>query len=137
MPKQKNKWLENTTSSHSRKSNVRTNYVPFLILVFPKGKDKKEPVAYEQGRSEQDFVGYLNDKAGTYRVAGGGLTESAGRIVDLDALAGELSAAVSEAEKSSVYTQLEQVLSKLTSAYLTTSFSQLTDQRREILRQSL
>jgi len=85
------------------------------IKLFPKGKDKKEPVPYEQGRSEQDFVGYLNEKAGTHRVAGGGLTESAGRIVDLDALAGKLSAAVSEAEKSSVYTQLEQVLSKLTS----------------------
>lgn len=108
-----------------------------LIIVFPKGKDKKEPVAYEQGRSEQDFVGYLNEKAGTHRVAGGGLTESAGRIVDLDALAGKLSSAISEAEKSSVYTQLEQVLSKLTSAYLTTSFAQLINQRREILRQSL
>jgi protein disulfide-isomerase A6 len=73
-----------------------------LILVFPKGSETKEPVAYEEGRSEQDFVGYLNEKAGTHRVAGGGLTDSAGRIVDLDALAGKLSAAVSEMEKSSL-----------------------------------
>jgi hypothetical protein len=136
MLKLKNKQAPDMISRRSHKSNVRVTRVLFLILVFPNGKDKKDPVAYEHGRSEQDFVSYLNEKAGTHRVAGGGLTEAAGRIVDLDALAGKLSAAVSEAEKSSVYTQIEQVLSKLTSPYWN-SFAQLIHQGRKILRQSL
>jgi len=85
-----------------------------LTSVFPKGSDKKEPLNYEQGRSEKDFVDYLNEKAGTHRLVGGGLSDSAGRIVVLDELARKMTAAV---EKSPVYTELQEVLSKLTSPY--------------------
>ena len=85
--------------------------------MFPKGSDKKEPLNYEQGRSEKDFVDYLNEKAGTHRLVGGGLSDSAGRIVDLDELARKVSAAISDEEKSPIYTELQEVLSKLTSPY--------------------
>jgi len=88
-----------------------------LISVFPKGSDKKEPLNYEQGRSEKDFVDYLNEKAGTHRLVGGGLSDSAGRIVDLDELARKVSAAISDEEKNPIYTELQEVLSKLTSPY--------------------
>lgn len=37
--------------------------------------DNKEGILYEGGRSEADFVEYLNEKCGTQRKVGGGLTE--------------------------------------------------------------
>lgn len=38
-------------------------------------KDNKEPVDYEGGRSEADFISFLNEKCGTQRAVGGGLTD--------------------------------------------------------------
>ena len=38
-------------------------------------KDNKEPESYEGGRSEADFVEFLNQKCGTNRAVGGGLNE--------------------------------------------------------------
>ncbi len=38
-------------------------------------QDNKEPEAYEGGRSEADFVKFLNDKCGTQRAVGGGLSD--------------------------------------------------------------
>ena len=43
--------------------------------------------SYESGRDEQSFVDYLNEKAGTHRVAGGGLNDQAGRVPELDQVA--------------------------------------------------
>ena len=54
------------------------------IKFFPKGQDT--PVAYEGGRSEADFVTYLNEKAGTHRSVGGGLDATAGTIQALDTI---------------------------------------------------
>ncbi|KAI0280771.1 thioredoxin-like protein [Russula aff. rugulosa BPL654] len=54
------------------------------IKFFPKGG---EPVDYEGGRQEADFVQFLNEKCGTYRAVGGGLNEQAGRHPEFDALA--------------------------------------------------
>lgn len=87
-------------------------------VVFAKGDSKKEGVNYEGGRTEKDLVDYLNEKAGTHRLVGGSLSDSAGRIVDLDSLVEKLASASTKDEESSVYTELEQVLSKLTSTYI-------------------
>lgn len=57
------------------------------IKFFPKGQDT--PVAYEGGRSEADFIGFLNEKAGTHRAVGGGLDATAGTIDALDAIVGK------------------------------------------------
>ena len=46
----------------------------------------KEGVAYEGGRSEEKLVEFINEKAGTHRVAGGGLDATAGTIAALDGL---------------------------------------------------
>jgi protein disulfide-isomerase A6 len=54
------------------------------IKFFPKGK--KEGEAYSGGRTENDLVSFLNGKAGTHRVPGGGLDATAGTIEALDAL---------------------------------------------------
>lgn len=54
------------------------------IKYFPRGST--EPVAYSGGRTEADFIGFLNENAGTHRVAGGGLDTTAGTIAALDSL---------------------------------------------------
>ncbi|KAF2762724.1 disulfide isomerase TigA [Pseudovirgaria hyperparasitica] len=57
------------------------------IKFFAKGSTDAQD--YTGGRSEEDFVIYLNAKAGTHRVAGGGLDVYAGTIKALDELAAE------------------------------------------------
>lgn len=54
------------------------------IKFFAKGDTKGED--YSGARSEPDFVNFINDKAGTHRVPGGGLDATAGTIAALDSL---------------------------------------------------
>ncbi|CAG8615593.1 9177_t:CDS:2 [Funneliformis mosseae] len=56
------------------------------IKFFPKGEDKT-PIDYQGGRTEQDFIDFLNEHCGTHRIVGGSLSEEAGRIPELDAFA--------------------------------------------------
>ncbi|KAG8698790.1 hypothetical protein FRC08_005698 [Ceratobasidium sp. 394] len=56
------------------------------IKFFPKGSDKTA-IPYEVGRSEADFVKFLNEHCGTHRAVGGGLNDLAGRLPTLDSLA--------------------------------------------------
>lgn len=58
------------------------------IKYYPAGS--AEAVAYSGGRSEADLVSFLNDKAGTFRVAGGGLSALAGTIPSLDSIVSSL-----------------------------------------------
>lgn len=52
------------------------------IKFFPAGS--KEAELYSGGRSEADFVTFLNEKAGTHRAVGGGLDLYAGTIEALN-----------------------------------------------------
>ena len=54
------------------------------IKFFPKGSTT--PEAYEGGRTEQDFVEFMNGKAGLHRTIGGGLDAKAGTIDALDSM---------------------------------------------------
>lgn len=45
------------------------------IKFFPKGG---EPIDYNGGRGEADFVQFLNEKCGTHRAVGGGLNDQVG-----------------------------------------------------------
>ena len=56
------------------------------VQFFPRGEDKKAE-EYERGRSGNDFVSFLNEKAGTQRKLGGDLDKSAGRLDKMDELA--------------------------------------------------
>ena len=58
------------------------------IKYFPKGT--VDPEMYEGGRTEQDLIDFLNEKAGTHRTVGGGLDANAGTIASLDAMIGKL-----------------------------------------------
>lgn len=57
------------------------------IKFFSSGS--KEATLYEGGRAEKDFVEYLNEKAGTFRLPGGGLNDVAGTIEKLDEIISE------------------------------------------------
>ena len=52
------------------------------IKFFPKGS--KTPEDYSGGRSEDQLVDFINSKAGTFRVAGGGLNTQAGTVEAID-----------------------------------------------------
>jgi len=54
------------------------------IKYFPKGS--KEAQDYEGGRTEKDFVEFMNVNAGTHRMVGGGLDAKAGTIDALDTI---------------------------------------------------
>lgn len=58
------------------------------IKFFPRGST--EPVAYEGARTEPALLAFLNEKAGTHRVVGGGLDATAGTIAALDAVIGKI-----------------------------------------------
>ncbi|KXJ92949.1 thioredoxin-like protein [Microdochium bolleyi] len=55
------------------------------IKFFPKGS--KEGELYSGGRSEKDLIEFINSKAGTHRVEGGGLDATAGTIEALGNIA--------------------------------------------------
>lgn len=54
------------------------------IKYFPAGST--EPSDYEGSRNEADLVEFMNTKAGTNRMVGGGLNAKAGTIATLDAI---------------------------------------------------
>ncbi|KAF5382219.1 hypothetical protein D9615_004360 [Tricholomella constricta] len=69
----------------------------FPTIKFFSKDNKEEPINYEGGRSEADFVAFLNEKCGTQRAVGGGLTDQAGRLPNFDTLAKKFFMAGAEA----------------------------------------
>ncbi|KXS12625.1 disulfide isomerase [Gonapodya prolifera JEL478] len=80
------------------------------IKFFAKGQ-KDAPEDYNGGRSEEDFVRFLNEKCGTQRAAGGGLTEDAGLIPELDAIIADFVKA-SKAEKAKLLSKAKSIAEK-------------------------
>jgi len=72
------------------------------IKFFPKNNKAGED--YTGGREGEDLVKFLNEKAGTQRVLGGGLTEKAGRVDALDSLARTFNDATDNTARASVLT---------------------------------
>lgn len=52
--------------------------------------DSTEGETYTGGRAEKDLAGFVNDKAGTHRVAGGALDDVAGTVAPLDKVVRDL-----------------------------------------------
>lgn len=86
------------------------------IKFFPKGSDKT-PIPYDDGRSEADFVEYLNKQAGTHRLVGGGLDSSAGKIPEMDALAIRFLASAKAADREKVQTEAADLAQTLENKY--------------------
>jgi protein disulfide-isomerase A6 len=57
------------------------------IKFFPKGSTEAE--TYSGARSEESFIKFINNKAGTHRAPGGGLDSTAGTIAVLDQIVTE------------------------------------------------
>ncbi|KAG0329900.1 hypothetical protein BGZ99_010011 [Dissophora globulifera] len=71
---------------------------------------------YNGGRSEQDFVDYINQKSGTQRLVGGLLSPLAGRIAELDELAEKLAKSSNDSEKKTISAKAIKLASTLTAA---------------------
>eukprot|EP00898_Chlorokybus_atmophyticus_P005809 jgi/Chlat1/6229/Chrsp44S05815 len=80
------------------------------IKFFP--KDNKEGEDYAGGRTPQDFIKFINERAGTQRVLGGGLTSEAGRLADLDTVVKEFLSAA-ESARESIIEQAEKAVAAL------------------------
>ncbi|KAF9949655.1 hypothetical protein BGZ72_008590 [Mortierella alpina] len=70
---------------------------------------------YEGGRSEQDFIDFINKKVGTQRVAGGLLSSAAGRIPELDELVSKFVKATKD-EKKAIKDHATELAATLTSS---------------------
>eukprot|EP00817_Percolomonadidae_sp_ATCC50343_P005799 CAMPEP_0117423322 /NCGR_PEP_ID=MMETSP0758-20121206/3976_1 /TAXON_ID=63605 /ORGANISM="Percolomonas cosmopolitus, Strain AE-1 (ATCC 50343)" /LENGTH=365 /DNA_ID=CAMNT_0005206455 /DNA_START=11 /DNA_END=1108 /DNA_ORIENTATION=- len=80
------------------------------IKFFPKGS--KEPVDYNGGREEQNFIDFLNDKCGTNRQLGGLPGRSAGIVATLNPLAREFVEA-NKSERQDLLKQAEEKASEV------------------------
>jgi protein disulfide-isomerase A6 len=82
----KNVVVAKMDADHYREAPSRYGVSGYPTLKwFP--RSNKEGEDYSAGRAEDDFVSFINNKAGTQRVAGGRLSADAGRFAELDALA--------------------------------------------------
>ena len=75
-------------------------------------KGKKTPIPYEGGRSEADFVEFLNEHCGTNRAVGGGLNDLAGLIPQLESHVLEFFA-TTEDKKQEILASVKAEVSKL------------------------
>ncbi|WWC70388.1 protein disulfide-isomerase domain [Kwoniella pini CBS 10737] len=90
------------------------------IKFFPKGS--KEPIAYQTGRSEQQFIDFLNEHCGTHRSITGLLSETAGKVLTLDTLASNFFTA-SLPERPDVLGRAREYLATLTGSDAKTNTS--------------
>ena len=60
----------------------------------------------------------MNKHAGTHRLPGGGLAETAGRIPELDELAKRLVEAKGGSERDAIYSDLADIIAKTPSKYI-------------------
>jgi len=110
---------EAENSKATAKAQGVTSYP--TIKFFSKGN--KTPEDYNGGRSEADFVTFINEKASTHRTVGGGLDAAAGTIAALDKIVTKftggttLNEAVKEAKKEAESLK-EQVQYKYAEYYL-------------------
>lgn len=68
------------------------------LKFFPRGSDKKG-IDYGGGRTEENFISWLNTNCGLHRLPTGALNDLAGRLPSLDAFASKFYAAENEAGK--------------------------------------
>jgi len=78
---------------------------------FPKNNKAGED--YSGGRDTADFIRFINEKAGTQRIAGGGYTDKYGRTDSLDMLALRFKSANNRKDRTAILEETRQVISDL------------------------
>jgi protein disulfide-isomerase A6 len=78
------------------------------IKFFPKGSTTPED--YNGGRSEEDLVAFLNEKAGTHRAVGGGVDATAGTIEALDAVVAKFTSGLALSEAATAVKKAAEIL---------------------------
>lgn len=71
----------------------------------------KEGVEYDGGRTEKDFVEWINNKIGTHRMPGGGLDANDGLVPSLDTIVAKLRAGMAELDE--VVAEIKQAATKV------------------------
>ncbi|KAK5993316.1 Protein disulfide-isomerase erp38 [Cladobotryum mycophilum] len=98
------------------------------IKFFPAGS--KEGIAYDDGRSEQDLLTYINEKAGTHRVPGGDLDDTAGTVAPLDVIVAQFVAGTSlpeaAAQAMTIAVAVKEAAEKKYAEYYLRVFEKLT-----------
>lgn len=84
------------------------------IMFFPK-EDKSTPVPYNGGRSEDDFIKFLNEKCQTFRNPGGLLSDLAGRMPTLDGFASRWYTSPAD-QRSSIYDEFMEYVGTMRSS---------------------
>jgi len=94
--------VANIDADDKKNKNIAQKYgvSGYPTIKFFSRDNKDEPETYDGGRSEAEFVSFLNEKCGTHRAVGGGLTDEAGRIAEFDALASKFFVAAGDARDS-------------------------------------
>jgi len=72
----------------------------FPTIMFFSKDNKDAPEVYDGPRDEEALVSFLNEKCGTHRAVGGGLSDTAGRLSNFDALASKFFVATADARES-------------------------------------
>lgn len=73
------------------------------LMFFSKGSSEKQSEAYMQSRTLDDLISFVNSKCMTFRMAGGGLSELAGRMPLLDTLASRFFMASKDDDRKTVW----------------------------------
>ncbi|KAL1683229.1 thioredoxin-like protein [Schizophyllum commune] len=109
----------NVDADDAKNRDLATKYgvssYPTLKFFGRGAEAKSAPEAYTGGRTEKDFVEFLNEKCGTQRAVGGGLTDLAGRLPSLDALAAKFLSSAADL-RSSVYDEAKALAETLGAA---------------------
>ncbi|KAK7201185.1 protein disulfide isomerase [Novymonas esmeraldas] len=84
------------------------------LYFFPKGADAK-PVEYKLGREIEDFIGFVNEHAGTHRLVNGDLSWDHGVIAELAESAARVARSTGDAAQSAVE-QVRSAVDKLVSS---------------------
>ncbi|ORX86673.1 disulfide isomerase [Anaeromyces robustus] len=92
---------------------------PHLVFfdASEKSKEGYEPIVYDGGRSEEDFIEFLNEKCKTNRLVGGGLNEKAGRISTLDDLVKKFVSTDSKEEIANIISEASKIAETINDKY--------------------
>lgn len=96
------------------------------IFFFPKG-EKTEPEEYKSGRDVEDFLKFVNERAGTHRLANGDLSWDYGVVEALSKAAASVARAEGEEAKATAVEAVKAAADKLPESTSTTYYVKVAE----------